>query len=239
MPTTTSGETFGAFNDGFVRIKKLEFDETTLRRRICEIAGPQPEDRMIQICEKFRYIATKYLTYEAQAEAQMPVSRIRADLVAFRKYLRRGEPFFLGMLHWSVEGALFDAWFTLGKKGVSITDVMTKGDRMHLLEATTQALRRLPQRPGRRMAHANLLFLVSGLCEIYTQLTGRRVVHNPQSKGDYTGRPHSTSGRFVVDCIKLIRLDVPETAVSQSLAKYVFFARRKQAIGFNRLFSSI
>lgn len=181
---------------------------------------------MSMICERFRHLGTKYLIFEAQAEARVDMRRIRADLLALARYLRQGNPFVLGMLHWSVEDALLDTWLTLRMKDISFANVLLTGDRTLLLKTTVRATRRLPQRTGRRRTNVNLSYLVSGLCDLYTEVTGRKVTHNTRDKGINTGRPSSSAGRFVVGCVRLIRHDIPETAISQSLAKRRASVRR-------------
>jgi hypothetical protein len=66
------------------------------------------------------------------------------------------------------------------------------------------ALKRLGRRKGPE-ARLSLGLLVSQLCDLWRQESGRPVTANPVRQGSYTGRPHSACGRFVCEAVEALQ----------------------------------
>ena len=56
------------------------------------------------------------------------------------------------------------------------------------------------------------------LGELYTELTGKRVTHNPYAKTEYRGQPQSEAGRFILAAAKAIDSTIRPTAVNTAVA---------------------
>jgi hypothetical protein len=54
-------------------------------------------------------------------------------------------------------------------------------------------------------SRSSLVILVWQLCDLWRRETGRPVTANPFSKGSYTGRPQSASGRFVWKAVEALQ----------------------------------
>jgi hypothetical protein len=68
---------------------------------------------------------------------------------------------------------------------------------------------------------SNIHRAVTELAQIYRQMTGRAITHNPKRQTEYTGRPESTGGRFVVAFFAAVDPSIAKTKISQALAAIV------------------
>jgi hypothetical protein len=89
-----------------------------------------------------------------------------------------------------------------------------------IADAAAEALRAGKMKRGPRSKIA-LDRAVENLAALFERVSGSPFAHNPKEFTNYTGRPHSAAGKFVVEFFKIVDPTVKETSLSTAMAGYV------------------
>ncbi len=134
-----------------------------------------------------------------------------------------------------------DADVALGARSTDIAPVADSPDAIVVL---AERLRRLGLRFERELVRLNAIkgpetsvsleLLVAQICDMWRQETGLPVTANPYRRYDYTGRPQTEAGRFVLQVVEALQpskawIGRHRSAASQKRAMIVVGARGFQA----------
>jgi hypothetical protein len=131
--------------------------------------------------------------------------------------------------------------------GALSTDVTPAAGPANAIAVLAERLRRLRLRFERELVRLNAIkgpesslsleLLVAQICDMWRQETGGRVTANPYRRYDYTGRPQTEVGRFVLQVVEALQpskawIGRHRAAASQKRAMIVMGARgfRAQAV---------
>jgi hypothetical protein len=99
--------------------------------------------------------------------------------------------------------------------GARSTDLAPVADSADAIMVLTEQLRRLRLRLERELVRLNAIkgpessvsleLLVAQICEMWRLETGQPVTANPYRRYDYTGRPQTDAGRFVLQAVEALR----------------------------------
>jgi hypothetical protein len=124
------------------------------------------------------------------------------------------------------------------------TDLAPVADPADAIAVLAEQLRRLRLRFERELVRLNAIkgpassvsleLLVAQICDMWRQETGRPVTANPYRRYDYTGRPQTDAGRFVLQVVEALQpsktsIDRYGAAASQKRAMIVMAPRGFQA----------
>jgi hypothetical protein len=87
-------------------------------------------------------------------------------------------------------------------------------------QAAEQALRIGKEKSGPR-SRTHVQRTVVKLANLYEGFTGKHFSHNPKQKTNYTGKPHSRGGQFIIAFFEIVDPNVRHTSLSTAMASFV------------------
>ena len=124
------------------------------------------------------------------------------------------------------------------------TDIAPAASPANAIAVLAERLRRLRLRFERELVRLNAIkgpesslsleLLVAQICDMWSQETGRHITANPYRRYDYTGRPQTEAGRFVLQVVEALQpskawIGRHRAAASHKRAMIVMGARGFQA----------
>lgn len=124
------------------------------------------------------------------------------------------------------------------------TDIAPAASPANAIAVLAERLRRLRLRFERELVRLNAIkgpesslsleLLVAQICDMWSQETGRPITANPYRRYDYTGRPQTEAGRFVLQVVEALQpskawIGRHRAAASHKRAMIVMGARGFQA----------
>jgi hypothetical protein len=180
--------------------------DTLLTTLSCQ-HGSSLTEQLQRTARNYLWLKRQYETKPSRAEQNAALSEVRN--------LARELARILPNLDKDTESELLDAAV------LRVGSLAQLADQIEIVaDGAEKALRKGQSMPGPRRKTA-IDRTVADLADLFEKVTGSTFTHNPKEFTDYTGRPHSGAGKFVVEFFKIVDPTVKETSISTAMAGYV------------------